>query len=97
MSETIDKIMLAGLGAFAMTRERAEKIFDEYVRRGQAEKQARSGFVRDVMEASEKTRKDVETMLHEQVQKAVKTLQLADKEDIKRIEEQLQKLSSPET
>ena len=35
MFETLDKMMLAGLGALSMTRERAEKLFDEYVKKGE--------------------------------------------------------------
>ena len=38
MFETLDKILLASLGAVSMTREKAEKIFDEYVARGQDER-----------------------------------------------------------
>jgi polyhydroxyalkanoate synthesis regulator phasin len=38
MFETLDKLMLAGLGAVSMTRERAEEIFDEYVSRGKVAK-----------------------------------------------------------
>jgi len=40
MFESIDKIFMAGLGAMSMTREKAEQIFDEYVKRGQAEQAA---------------------------------------------------------
>lgn len=92
MFETLDKIMMAGLGALSMTRERAEKIFDEYVQKGQAQKDARSGFVRDLMAASEKTRKSFEKLVNEQVEHAVKTLDLASKEDIQRIEHKLDAL-----
>ena len=37
MFETLDKIMLAGLGAMSMTKEKAESIFDEYVEKGKAQ------------------------------------------------------------
>ena len=63
MFETLDKLMLAGLGALSMTRERAEEIFDEYVERGQAEKDSRSGFVKEVMDNADKTRKELEDMI----------------------------------
>ncbi|MHC4143474.1 MAG: hypothetical protein ACYSUD_01715 [Planctomycetota bacterium] len=43
MFETLDKMMLAGLGAISMTRERADKIFDEYVNKGKLEKDGRCG------------------------------------------------------
>ena len=95
MFDTLDKLMLAGLGALSMTRERAEKIFDEYVRKGQDEKDARTGFVRDLMDASEKTRKDMEKLINDQVERAVKTLDLAGKEDVRRIEEKLDALLKP--
>jgi polyhydroxyalkanoate synthesis regulator phasin len=92
MFENLDRLMLAGLGAISMTRERAEKIFDEYVSRGKAEKQAREGFVKEVMDTADKTRKDIEKLVSEQVSKTVDKLNLATKDDIKRLEEKVDKL-----
>ena len=71
MFETLDKILLAGLGAATLTREKAEKIFDEYVARGQAERGTKSGFVKEMMDHADKARKDLEKMISEQVQAAV--------------------------
>ena len=92
MFETLDKLMLAGLGAVSMTRERAEKIFDEYVHRGEAEKASRSGFVKEIMEMADKSRADLEKLVSEQVQRAVKQLSLATHEDMRRVEEKLEEL-----
>ena len=94
MFETLDKLVLAGLGALSMTRERAEKIFDEYVSRGQAEKASRSGFVKELMETAEKTRKDLEKIVSERVHETVSKLSLATHEDIQRLENKLDKLLS---
>ena len=94
MFEPLDKMLLAGLGALSMTKERAEKIFDEYVRRGQAEKDNRSGFVKELMATAEKTRKDLEEMISERVREAVGKLKLATREDIERIEKKLDKALS---
>jgi polyhydroxyalkanoate synthesis regulator phasin len=96
MFENLDRLMLAGLGAISMTREKAEKIFDEYVSRGKAEKEGRAGFVKEVMDSAEKTRKDVEKLVSEQVEKAVAKLNLASKADIKRLEEKVDKLLAGE-
>ena len=92
MFETLDKMLLASLGAVSMTRERAEKIFDEYVNRGQAEKENRTGFVKEVMDSADRTRSELEKMISEQVQQAVTSLHLASKEDIDRIEQKLDQL-----
>ena len=59
MFETLDKLMLAGLGALTMTRERAEKMFDEYVSKGQAAREGRAGFVTEVMDSAERTRSEL--------------------------------------
>ena len=94
MFEPIDKLLLAGLGALSMTRERAEKIFEEYVQRGQAEKASRSGFVKELLKSAEKTRKDLEDMISERVREAVGKLDLASREDIERVEKKLDELLS---
>ncbi len=92
MFETLDKMMLAGLGAVSMTRERAEQMFDEYVNKGHAERDSRSGFVKEVMDSAERTRSELEKMISKQVQETVTTLHLATQEDIQRIEEKLDQL-----
>ncbi len=96
MFESIDKIFMAGLGAMSMTREKAEQIFDEYVKRGQAEQAARTGFVKEMMDNAEKTRKDLEKLVQEQVQTAVGKLHLATQDDLHRIEKKLDQLLKKE-
>jgi len=96
MFESLDKMMLAGLGALSMTRERAEKLFDEYVSRGQAEKESRSGFVKEVMDSADRTRCELEKMISDQVQETVTTLHLASQEDIDRLEKKLDQLLAKE-
>ena len=92
MFEAMDKLMLAGLGALTMTRERAEQMFDEYVNKGQAMRDARTGFVKDVMDSAERTRAELQRLVSEQVQQTVSTMHLASKEDVERIEQKLDQL-----
>ena len=92
MFETLDKLFLAGVGALSMTRERAEKIFDEYVQRGQVAKDKRAGFVKDLLDAADKTRKDLEGLVSKEVQQAVRKLDLPSREDLARVEGKLDEL-----
>jgi len=92
MFETLDKMMLAGLGALTMTRERAEKMFDEYVNKGQAMREARTGFVKDVMDSAERTRAELQRLVSEQVRQTVNTMHLASKDDIERLEGKIDQL-----
>ena len=92
MFETLDKMMFAGLGAMSMTRQRAEEIFDECVKRGQTVKEEKGRFVKDLMDSAEKTRADLEKMISDQVQKAVGKLQVATQQDLQRIEQKLDQI-----
>jgi poly(hydroxyalkanoate) granule-associated protein len=92
MFETLDKIRLAGIGAFSMTRQRAEELFDEMVRRGEVEKMTKKGFVEDLMDAAAKTRQDVEQAIGKQLEEAMVRLNLPTKSDLARIEAKLDEL-----
>jgi len=92
MFETLDKMMLAGLGALTMTRERAEKMFDEYVSKGQAAKEARTGFVKEVMDGAEKTRLELQRLVSDQVRQTINNLHLATSDDIQRLELKIDQL-----
>ncbi|MFC1765440.1 phasin family protein [Planctomycetota bacterium] len=92
MFEAIDKVMMAGLGALTMSKEKAEELFDEYVSKGEAAKEGRTGFVKEVMDSADKTRQELETMISDQIQKTVSGLHLASREDIARLEEKIDRL-----
>jgi poly(hydroxyalkanoate) granule-associated protein len=97
MFETLDKMMLAGLGAISMTRERADQIFDEYVSRGKAEKESRTGFVKAMMDAADKNRAELEKLIGKQIKETMENLNLPTREDIQRLEQKIDELSSRES
>lgn len=94
MFETLDKLVMAGLGAFSMTKEKAEQIFDEAVKKGMAQRENKPGFVKELMDNAEKARKDLEKLVSDQIQKVISQMPLATKEDIKRLEEKIDRLLS---
>ncbi len=94
MFEAMNKMMLAGLGVMSMSREKAESIFDEYVARGQAEREGKSSFVKELMDSADKTRQDLEKLVNEQMHKAIESTSVATKNDISRIEQQLQAITA---
>ena len=93
MFGTLDKLMLAGLGAMSMTKERADQIFDEYVEKGRVTRDQRSGFVRDLMDQAERARRDMEKMIAEQVRKAIEQTNIATKDDVFCLSEKLDQIS----
>ncbi|MBN2591922.1 MAG: phasin family protein [Sedimentisphaerales bacterium] len=97
MFETLDKMMLAGLGAISMTRERAEKIFDEYVSRGKVEKENRTGFIKAMMDAADKNRAELENLIAKQVRETVEHLNLPTRDDVQSLEQKIDKLLNRES
>ncbi len=92
MFETFDKLMMAGLGALSMSKEKAEKIFDEYVSKGQTAKESRTGFVKEVMDSADKTRRELEKLVSDQTKKTISSLHVASCEDIASLEDKIDRL-----
>jgi polyhydroxyalkanoate synthesis regulator phasin len=96
MFEKVDRLMLAGLGALSMSKEKAEEIFDEYVQKGKTEQANKKGFIKEMMNSADKTREELEKMISKQVHQAVDKLDVATKKDIKRLETKLDELLKKE-
>lgn len=92
MLETMNRLMLAGLGAVSMTRERAEKIFEEYVHRGEAERAEREGFIKDLMDSTDRARKELEGIIERQVRATIDRLDLPTRTDLARLEAKIDSL-----
>lgn len=92
MLESVDKLMTAGLGALNMTRKKAEDIFEDLVRQGQAQKGRRTGFVKDALDAADKTRRNLEDLVAKQVHQALSKVDLPSKQDVARLEKKLDQL-----
>ena len=92
MFEAMNKLMLSGLGLLSVTQERAEKIFDELVQRGQAEKSQRGRFVEDLTGTAERARKEFQDILARQVREALERMNLPTRDDLLRVEAKLDQL-----
>ena len=93
MFESLDKLMMAGLGALTMTRERAEEVFDKYVSQGQAAKaEAKTGFVKELLDSAERTRTELEEIVRKQTEQVLDKMSLVKQEDIVRLESKIDRL-----
>ena len=92
MLETLDKIVSAGLGVMSMTRERAEQLFDEAVKRGQEVQANREKFVTQLVDSAKQARANLEETVRKQVHAAMESLKLPTRDDLQRIEAKLDQL-----
>ncbi|MCL2700276.1 MAG: phasin family protein [Phycisphaerae bacterium] len=92
MFETLDKMMSAGFGALTMTREKAEQLFDDAVKRGRQQRGDQKKFVDDVMDSATRARNNLEEMIDKQIRSTLASLNLPSREDLARVEAKLDAL-----
>lgn len=92
MLDLIEKGLLIGLGALTLTRERAQKIVEELVKRGEARREEASELVDRLVKRGDEERAELRKLL----ENTVAQMGLATKSDIealsRRIEELAEKL-----
>ncbi len=76
-----------------MTKERAEKVFDDAVKRGQEVRANREKFVQELVDSAQKARADLSEMMREQVRNALAGLDIATKQDIARVEAKVDEMA----
>ena len=92
--------VLASIGAFQVTREKAEKIVDELIKKGELAKSERKKAIMELLDKAEKSTaslrervaKETEKV-HQSVSKAVKDLKLVKQADLKKLENKIDKLA----
>jgi len=89
MSDIIKKIFLAGLGAATLTREKAEDIIEELVKKGELSREEKPGVLNDLLKATEKRKDEMQNFVKEEVQKILKTFDIPTREEIDALEKRL--------
>ncbi len=88
--ETIRRMMLAGFGATEKLRE----IVDEFVKKGELSESQGAKLVKEWSEKAEKGTADLDKTFGEIVSKTLEKMNLPNKDDLKRIEHDLESLSA---
>jgi polyhydroxyalkanoate synthesis regulator phasin len=87
--ELLEQSVLMGLGAMSLTRETAQHLVDEMVKRGQAQREEASEMVEQLIQRGEKERNALRKLIREEVHEVLKELQLPTHADMKAVERKL--------
>lgn len=91
MSDIIKKTILAGLGAFTLTREKAEDLIEDLVKKGELTREEKPNILSDLIKATEKRKDEARNFVKEEVQKILKTLNIPTRDEINALEKRLKK------
>lgn len=87
MKSLFEKGFLAGIGLLSMTREKAEKIFDELSHEGELQKNEVKQWVDQLSDRGEEERQALRKLVRDELKKVLDEMGLATKEDIQKLRE----------
>ena len=87
----LKKLCLAGLGALSITRERAEEIVDELVKKGEVAAEEKKSLVESLLKVAEEKKAETREFIKKEVRKALETLDVPTRQEIDDLKKQLEK------
>lgn len=93
MMDYAKKLGLVGIGFAMLTREKAEKLIDELVKKGEISRKEGDVIVKDLMKKSEAQRKELEKRINAEIKKTLDGVGVATKKDIERLERKIDNLA----
>ena len=86
------KAIFLGLGAIAMTQEKAEEFVDELIKKGEVASTERYKAVDKLLKEADKQQKEFQDKVSESVQKAIANIGLPTKKDWDEVKETLKRI-----
>jgi polyhydroxyalkanoate synthesis repressor PhaR len=93
MVDLVKKAMLAGIGAFAVTKEKVEELVDDLIKKGEMSKDERAKFVREVVDKAEARSHEAKKWVDQRVKVSMSKLKVAKAEDLETLSKQMTDLT----
>jgi polyhydroxyalkanoate synthesis repressor PhaR len=93
MVDLVKKAMLAGIGAFAVTKEKVEELVDDLIKKGEMSKDERAKFVRELVDKAEARSQEAKKWVDQRVKVSMSKLKMAKAEDLEALGKQMTDLT----
>ena len=90
--DILKKTMLASLGAFEVTRQKAEEIIDTLIQKGELAKSERSQAISELMDKAQDSTQKLRDRVTDEVTRAVENIKVAKKRDLDEVEAKVDQL-----
>ena len=87
------KSVLFGLGVFDLTREKAEKIVDEMIKRGEMSQSDKAKAVKELLKGHDDRMKKLKTKIDESVEKVTAKVKGKEKEELAKLHKKIDELT----
>lgn len=92
MIELLKKGILTGIGLASLTKEKIEQYGKELIEQGHLSEKEGKEIVHYLEEISEREKKNMESKIEATINRVLKTVEVARKEDIRKLEKRITKL-----
>jgi poly(hydroxyalkanoate) granule-associated protein len=82
MENVIERMLLAGAGVIALTKEKAEEIVDDLIKRGKVAKNDKEKFVKKFLKRGKDTKVEIEKIVEKSMTNVLNKLNIPTKTDI---------------
>lgn len=93
MADIFEKTLLAGLGLFDLTREKAEKLANELIKRGELSQSDKAKAVKEILKGHEERARKIKEKIDQHVNKAVEKLKGVTVQELSELNKKIEKLS----
>jgi polyhydroxyalkanoate synthesis regulator phasin len=94
MMDFIKKGLAFGLGLAVTSKEQAEKLVNEMVKKGELSKEESKEMIHQLIQRGEQEKNELKLIMRDQLKKMIDELNLASKDDIRRLEQRIQNLEN---
>ena len=92
MEKIFEKLYLAGLGAFSLSKEKVEEFVDELVKRGEVTQDEKAKIITDTMKKVEERTKQAKAWVEESVAATMEKMKPKMLNDIEQLKVKVEKL-----
>ena len=93
MRDIMERSFLVSLGILSLTREKAQGVVDEMVKRGEVRREDSNGLVDRLVQRGEDERGSFRKLIHEEVARVAHELNLVTRADLEALEKKIEALS----
>ncbi|MCK5213941.1 MAG: phasin family protein [Candidatus Omnitrophica bacterium] len=88
----VKSLLNLGLGALIMTKEKAEEVVNELVKKGEVGQEEGKELINELIEKGAKSKKEIEDQIEEKVKGVVEKLDLSTKKDMEELKSEIEEL-----
>lgn len=92
MEKFLEKSLLAGLGLISITRENAEKIVDELIKKGELAREEKPEFVNKLLEKGKITKNEIEKLVENTMKNVIDRMNIAKVSDVEELKHEIESL-----